>query len=350
MHDIAAPALPSQQPTPLSVLIDGTRPPDPGRSAYRFFQTTSQLLEDETFPHEVTLRRPGSPQPRPETFDLVQTLGVETLPREESPLVSVFDVHELCSSRSEVAKARALRRACGVVCPTEAAKSQIQARFGLDSDQLHVVPPTPAAVFQPREPALCKALLPGLNVRRRFLLAVGGLHPRRSPRAIIHAAQTLNWLGIKTDVVFVGKEAPNFDLAAAAREHDRVGVGCVNLGFVGREVLGALYASAFAVVLPCSKETSCLPILEAFASDTPVVTNATPASLEIGGDAALYADPAAELWLGLASQLTQLAENPFLVSQQIQRGRAHLRARHQPDHCLSALARAYESAAGRLEL
>lgn len=65
----------------------------------------------------------------------------------------------------------------------------------------------------------------------------------------------------------------------------------LRLGFVPDEDIIALYNLASVFVQPSFYEGFGLPVLEAMACGTPVVAARTNALVEVGGDAALYADP-----------------------------------------------------------
>lgn len=65
----------------------------------------------------------------------------------------------------------------------------------------------------------------------------------------------------------------------------------VTLGFVPRDDLPGLYAGADAFCFPSLREGFGLPVLEAMAQGTPVVTSAGTATEEVAGDAAVLVDP-----------------------------------------------------------
>jgi len=62
-------------------------------------------------------------------------------------------------------------------------------------------------------------------------------------------------------------------------------------GFISDAELPCLYAGAEAFVLPSLYEGFCLPVIEAMASGTPVITSDTTALPEIADGAALAVDP-----------------------------------------------------------
>ena len=53
----------------------------------------------------------------------------------------------------------------------------------------------------------------------------------------------------------------------------------------------SIYRQATALAFPSIYEGFGMPILEAFASNTPVITSQTSAMLEVGGKGALFVDP-----------------------------------------------------------
>jgi glycosyltransferase involved in cell wall biosynthesis len=74
---------------------------------------------------------------------------------------------------------------------------------------------------------------------------------------------------------------------------ERPGRRVLRLGFVDDRDLRALYAGARAFCYPSLKEGFGLPVLEAMAQGTPVVTSRGTATEEVAGDAGLLVDPRA---------------------------------------------------------
>jgi glycosyltransferase involved in cell wall biosynthesis len=63
------------------------------------------------------------------------------------------------------------------------------------------------------------------------------------------------------------------------------------LGFVGHDDLDALFAGASVFCYPSVREGFGLPVLEAMAQGTPVVTSATTSTAEVAGDTGVLVDP-----------------------------------------------------------
>jgi glycosyltransferase involved in cell wall biosynthesis len=107
-----------------------------------------------------------------------------------------------------------------------------------------------------------------------YVLAVGTLEPRKNLRRVVDAAARA---GAELRVVgahgWGGVEAPGW------------------LGEVGDDELVELYRGARALVFPSLYEGFGIPILEAMACGTPVVTSRGGATEEVAGRAAVLVDP-----------------------------------------------------------
>ena len=135
--------------------------------------------------------------------------------------------------------------------------------LGLDEGKIRVVPHGVAPPFEPE----------GQAATGTYALAVGTVEPRKNlPRA----AEAAQRAGIELRVV--GPEGWG-------------DVGVQSLGFVSDDVLAALYRGAQCVVYPSLYEGFGLPVLEAMACGTPVVTTNFGATAELAGDAAVLVDP-----------------------------------------------------------
>jgi len=92
------------------------------------------------------------------------------------------------------------------------------------------------------------------------------------------------------------------------------------LGFVRREQLIALYNSALLLAYPSLYEGFGLPVLEAMACGTPVVTSRRGALTEVAGDAAIFVDP--ESTDQIAEAISLLVNDDSLRARQRSRGLA----------------------------
>ena len=123
-----------------------------------------------------------------------------------------------------------------------------------------------------------------------YFLAVGGISPRKNTRRLIEAfsrwrarggrraAYGLRISGTSLDPAFQGDGAALPD-------------GVSLLGYVDKPELRRQYAGAAAFLYPSIYEGFGLPIVEAMASGTPVVTSRTASAPEVAGGAAILVDP-----------------------------------------------------------
>ena len=123
-----------------------------------------------------------------------------------------------------------------------------------------------------------------------YVLAVGGVSPRKNTRRLIEAFTRWRERG--------GHRAPyRLLITGTSLDTDFVRNGTALpehvslLGYVDKAELPGLYAGAAVFLYPGIYEGFGLPILEAMACGAPVVTSTTGAAPEIAADAAILADP-----------------------------------------------------------
>ena len=89
-------------------------------------------------------------------------------------------------------------------------------------------------------------------------------------------------------------------------------------GYIPNKDLAALYNGAFAFLYPSMRESFGIPILEAMACGTPVITGNTSAMPEIAGDGALLVDP--YMVEEIADKILLLENDADLYQQQVSYG------------------------------
>ncbi|HET6579343.1 MAG TPA: glycosyltransferase family 1 protein [Gemmatimonadales bacterium] len=123
-----------------------------------------------------------------------------------------------------------------------------------------------------------------------YVLAVGGVSPRKNTRRLIDAFTRWRERGgrrraYRLLITGTSLDSDFFRNGATPPEHVAL------LGYVDKTELPRLYAGAAAFLYPGIYEGFGLPILEAMACGAPVVTSTTGAAPEIAGDAAILVDP-----------------------------------------------------------
>jgi glycosyltransferase involved in cell wall biosynthesis len=184
-----------------------------------------------------------------------------------------FSKHGVRVMRRGLERARSVEL---VLCPSRTTADDLVA-LGFDAGRLRVVPwgVEPEVVA----PALVERVRQDHDLPTSFVLFVGTLEPRKNlPRLAAAAAD----LGV--DLVVAG--APGWgDVEVPADADVRF------LGFIADHELRALMTAADVLAYPSLEEGFGLPILEAMAQGTPVVTSRGTATEEVAGGAAVLVDP-----------------------------------------------------------
>jgi glycosyltransferase involved in cell wall biosynthesis len=124
-----------------------------------------------------------------------------------------------------------------------------------------------------------------------YLLYLGTLQPRKNLIRLVEAFALLQPLSVDLRLVLAGKRGWHCDdLTARVRSLGLSG-RVVFPGYVDDDDKAALISGATALVYPSLYEGFGLPVLEAMACGTPVLTSNVSSLPEVAGDAALLVNP-----------------------------------------------------------
>jgi glycosyltransferase involved in cell wall biosynthesis len=186
--------------------------------------------------------------------------------------------------RQSIALAR--READLILCSSLATLDDCRAA-GFEDDRLRHVP---LGVDTVRAgPADVDRVRQAYSLDRPYVLWAGTMEPRKNLKGLVHA---FGRLGGDAELVLVGPRGWKEDasrLLDALPEEKRRRVRA--LGFVPQANLGPLYAGASAFCFPSLLEGFGLPVVEAMAQGTPVVTSRGTSTAEVTGGAGLLVDP-----------------------------------------------------------
>jgi len=221
-----------------------------------------------------------------------------------SPCPSVVTVHDLAfrllpecrlQSRGNLRSALitlSARRARAVITDSEWSRGDLIRLLRLSPQKVHVVPLAPAAHFTPGDVAAARQRVhERLGVQPPIILAVGYSSPRKNiPRLLEAVATGPQPVLREATVVIVGRPAGGG--AEALRERfPALGNRLVFTDWISQDDLVALYRAANVLAFPSLYEGFGLPVLEAMACGTPVVSANTSSLPEVAGDAAVLVDP-----------------------------------------------------------
>ncbi|MBI3120544.1 MAG: glycosyltransferase family 4 protein [Candidatus Kerfeldbacteria bacterium] len=130
------------------------------------------------------------------------------------------------------------------------------------------------------------------KLMRPYILFMGNVEPRKNVRTLIESFQRARkQIGPAIDLVIVGKPPKTPSLHPYLRTNPSLVPFIRSLGYVLASDRAALYRGAALFVYPSLYEGFGLPILEAMASEVPVVTSPISSLPEVAGDAVMMANP-----------------------------------------------------------
>jgi len=245
----------------------------------------------------VELRRPRLPAAVLAELDLVHATSAAVPPTRGRPLVAT--VHDVAFRRfpeaypaggrrfHERATWIAVREAARVLVPSAATARDLADLYGLEPARVSVTPLGVDPPPDPLDPTPARRLLERLAVPGPFLLAVGTLEPRKNLARLLAAFAEVAADLHEHHLVVVGPAGWGKALPTGAPAPPRV----VLAGSVDQATLHGLYAGADGLAYPSLYEGFGLPVLEAMAHGTPVLTSDRSSLPEVAGDAALLVDP-----------------------------------------------------------
>jgi glycosyltransferase involved in cell wall biosynthesis len=202
--------------------------------------------------------------------------------------------------------ASAASRARLVLTDSEASRGDILAHLGLSVSRVRVVYLAPAPNYQPiDDPVRIEAIRRKYDLPETFALWLSGFDLRKNARALLHAyTWVYDALGDDYPLVMAGrlpsKDSPLFPDPRRIAAELEIADGVRFPGWIEEADKPALYSAATVFAFPSRYEGFGLPILEAMACGTPVVTSNTTSLPELAGAAAFQVDPNDPRRLGAA--------------------------------------------------
>ncbi len=187
----------------------------------------------------------------------------------------------------------AARRADAIITVSDAAKQDIVRIYGLDAARVHVVHEAAAPSFGViHDPFELRRVRECYGLAERFILYVGTIEPRKNLPTLIEAFARRRVAGdLPHQLVCAGPYGWLSDDIDAQIDRLRVRDAVRFTGYVPFTDLPAIYNLAEMFVFPSVYEGFGLPVIEAMACGTPVVTGSVAALNEVAGSAAERVDP-----------------------------------------------------------
>lgn len=186
-----------------------------------------------------------------------------------------------------------LRRTRHIFVLSEFTRSQLTALYGCRDANISVTPAAAGAAFTPNNDSTQLArVLASYDITPPYILAAGNLEPRKNLSRLFAA-----FARFKTEhraphqLAIVGKEGYRADQIRRTAKMQGIFDDVRWTGYVPTQDLVWLYRGAELLVYPSLYEGFGLPVLEAMACGTPVVTSNIEPLAQLVGDCAIRVDP-----------------------------------------------------------
>lgn len=214
------------------------------------------------------------------------------------------------------------RRARRLIAVSEHAASESVCLLDVPRDRIDVVYHGVDPRFRPLPPDQVAAFRDQHSLPERFVLFVGTLEPRKNLVRLVEAFARVR--DGQTKLVLVGGKGWLYDDLFAQVESLGLNEEVIFAGYVRSEELPLWYNAASALAYPSLYEGFGLPVLEAQACGTPVLTSNVSSLPEAGGEAALLVPPRDVA--AIAEALNRLLMEAALRDELRERGLAHAEA------------------------
>ncbi len=142
------------------------------------------------------------------------------------------------------------------------------------------------------KPQINNDILLSHKIKQPYILFVGTLEPRKNVSTLIKAFDKFkDQTGLNHLLILIGKEGWKSDSIFDSIDQSPYKKEIIWLGYVPKEELPIFYSMAEVFVYPSIYEGFGLPILEAMACGTPVITSQESSIPEVGGSSVSYINP-----------------------------------------------------------
>ena len=255
------------------------------------------------------------------------------LPTKGKKIVTVYDMFFMDFPAFVQGEARknfarrienSLHRADGILVISQFVKDQIISRFSLNEDKVKVVYLGVDPDYS-KKPSVVQTEIvkKKYGLPSNFVLFVGAIEPRKNLVKLIEALGIIQKKSHDVPLVIVGKKGMDYKNLKNTIEESNLQSKVMFLNYLPEGDLKALYHLASCLVFPSLCEGFGLPLVEAMASECPLVVSCAPALPEIALDAAIYFHP--EDAEEMAVQIITVLENDDKRKNLIEKGTQRVR-------------------------
>ncbi len=219
-----------------------------------------------------------------------------------------------------------LRRAASVLCVSESVRDAVRQAFDVPAERLVVSYNGVGRQFVQTRPETAREIVrTRFGIDHPYVLFVGKLQARKNVVRLIRAFDAYRRdTNSDAKLVLAGRRTATSEGIDETIEELGLRDHVVEAGYFTPADLPALYSAARMMVFPSLWEGFGIPVVEAMACGTPVVTSTVTSLPEVAGGAALLVDP--ESVASISDAMIRLDASPDLRASLVARGLERARA------------------------
>ncbi|MCX7918626.1 MAG: glycosyltransferase family 4 protein [bacterium] len=188
---------------------------------------------------------------------------------------------------------KSLNRATAIIVDSKAIKNELVELYKIRENQIEVIHLAPSSFSRliPKETAR-KYLAERYGIQSRFILFVGTLEPRKNIEVLLKTYHQLpTELREKYQLVLVGKKGWQYQSIFKLIDELNLQNQIIFMNYVSEEDLPFFYNAAAVFVYPSLYEGFGLPLVDALACGTPIITSKISSMPEVVSYAGILIDP-----------------------------------------------------------
>lgn len=194
--------------------------------------------------------------------------------------------------RFEQSVKTACQRAAWIICPSAYTSDRLVDEFDADPARITVNPWAPDSSVRPVAAVHWPPVLRRYGIRGPFVLHLGSAEPRKNTRRLIEAwAMCDRAMRRSRQLLIVGLDDAFRQELTTLLAQLGIKAGVLLHGFADEADLPTLLSAADVLAYPSLSEGFGLPILDAWATGTAVLTSNCTSLPEVAADAAIWVDP-----------------------------------------------------------
>lgn len=182
---------------------------------------------------------------------------------------------------------RRCSRADIIITVSEASKKDLIKYLDIDAEKIRII--SPGIDTEKYNNFLVNDIRKKYNLRKKYILFLGALEPKKNIKNIIKSFEKANLQDI--DLVIAGGKGWKYEEIFETYELSLYKKNIKMLDYIAEEDKIALYKEAEIFIFPSFYEGFGMPVLEAMAAGTPVITSNVSSLPEVAGGAAILVNP-----------------------------------------------------------